>query len=270
MASAVSAARAQPGGERRAVSPRGHQVHHGDRAAHRRAAAHARVQPGASHHAHGPAHKHRVRAPRRGSDDRLFLRRRLIPHRQVLEPVAQRLGEVTRRHVLRRVLRRDHLEALRGPHRPEVRHLHQPLVQGRQQQVLRGLGQPVELVEEEDAALTHGAHQRPGDERVLPVPQPQHQGWVEPPGQAALREAVVAVHAHRLPVEVAADGQGHRGLPRSDRPLEQQMPPAGQCGERRRELPLATHDLAPLLDLPHRVHAPTLPQAWGPRPWQPE
>ena len=70
---------------------------------------------------------------------------------------------------------------------PEVRHLHDALVERRQQQVLRRLGQAVQLVQEEDAALAHGAHQRPGDEGLLAVAAREDQRRVEPAGEAALR-----------------------------------------------------------------------------------
>ena len=51
-----------------------------------------------------------------------------------------------------------------GPHLTDARHDQQALVERRQQHVLHGLGHAVELVDEEDGALAHGAHQRPGEE----------------------------------------------------------------------------------------------------------
>ena len=212
----------------RTIHPRAGQVHDRQRAAYGRAAAHARVHSRSPHDADGRAHQRRVRASGRGGHDRLLLRRRLVVHHQVLEPVAQRLREVTGGHVLRRILGRDHLEPVRRAYLPEVRHLHDSLVQRRQQQVLRRLRQPVQLVEKEDAALAHGEHQGTGDERVLPVAQPEHQGRVEPAGQPALREPVVAVDADGLPAETAAGLGGQRRLARADRALEQKMHTAVQ------------------------------------------
>ncbi len=181
----------------------------------------------------------------------------------MLEPVADGLGQVARGDVLRRVLRRHHLEALGGAHLAEVRHLQHALVERRQQQVLRRLRQAVQLVEEEDVAAAQGADQRPGDEGLVAVAEPQHQRGVEPAREAALRAAVVAVHADRLALQVAAHGAGDGRLPRAHGPLEQQVTPARERGEGRLELTLAAHDAVPPLHLPHRVHHPMLPHRDG-------
>ena len=85
---------------------------------------------------------------------------RLIQQRQVLEAVAQRLGEVAGGDVLHRVLRGHDLEALGGAHLADVRHLQEALVERRQQHVLHGLGHAVELVDEQHPAAAHGLDQR--------------------------------------------------------------------------------------------------------------
>ena len=173
-------------------------------------------------------HQPDVATPGDFRDDRLFLGGALIADLEVLEPVADGLGEVAGGDVLRRVLRRHDLEPFGGAHLPEVRHLHQPLVERGQQQVLRGLGQAVQLVQEEDTPLAHGPHQRSRDEGLLAVAAREDQRRVEPAGEATLGEAVVAVHAHRLAAEGVADGERERRLARAHRPLQQQVPAAGE------------------------------------------
>ena len=239
------------------------QLHDRDRAAHRRPAAQARVQPRRPREPHGRPYQCGVPAAGRRHDDGLLLRRGLVAELEVLEPVADGLGEVTRGDVLRRVLRRYHLKALGGAYLTEVRHLQQALVECRQQQVLRRLRQAVQLVEKEDVAAAHGADQRPRDERFVPIAEPKHERGVEPAREAALRAAVVAVHAHRLATQVAAHGKGDGRLARAHGPLEQQVTPAREGGEGRLELTLAAHDAVPPLHLPHRVHHPMLPHRDG-------
>ena len=233
------------------------------RAAHRRPATHARVHPRPPREPHRRAHERGVRAPGPLGDDRLFLGGGLVAELQVLEPVADRLGEVAGGDVLRGVLRRHHLEALGRAHRPEVRHLHDALVERRQQQVLRRLRQPVQLVQEEDAALPHRPQQRPGDERVLAVAEPQHQRRVEPAGEPALREAVVAVDAHGAASEAPADGERQRRLARAHRPLEQQVPAAGDRRARGGHLLFASDHGADGSTSARRNRPPDEPSARG-------
>ena len=192
-----------------------------------------------------------------GDHDRRLLVRALVQQREVLEPVAQRLGEVAGGDVLHRVLRRHHLEAVGRPHLADVRQLQQALVQRRQQHVLHALRHPVELVDEQHLAVPHGLDQRPGEERLFPVALLEHERRVEPAGELALGVAVVAVHAHRVAPEVAADGQGDGGLADADGALQQEVTAGAEHGQGRRQLALAADDAVLALDLLDGGHVVT-------------
>ena len=207
-----------------------------DRAAHGRAAADARVHSRPPRQSHRGAHQRGVAAPGRRRDDRFFLGSALIVQSQMLETVADGLGQMAGGHVLRRVLRGHHLESLGRAHLPQVRHLHDALVERGEQQVLRRLRQPVQLVQEEDPPLAHGPQQRPRDERLLVVAEPEHQRRVEPAGQATLREAVVAVDADGRAPEFPADGQRQGRLARPHGSFEEQVAAADEGRARRRHL----------------------------------
>ena len=104
-------------------------------------------------------------------------------------------------------------------------------------------------------ALAHGLRPAgPAKKASSPYPCFQHQRRVEPAGELALRVAVVAVHAHGVAAQVAADGEGDGGLADADRPLEQQVTAGAEHGERRRQLALAPDDAVLLLDLPDGGH----------------
>ena len=227
-----AAQRREGGPRRRGVTEPRHQLDEGRRATHRGAPTQARVDTRRPHETHRRAHQRIVAAPREACHDRLLLDGALVGESEVLEAVLQSLAEVPGGDVVRRVPGRHDHESGRRLDRAEMRHTHDPLVEGRQQEVLGGLRQPVQLVEEQRAARTHGAHERAGDERLLPIPDAEHQRRIEPSGQTALRETPVAVHAdHRQP-EALARRRGQRGLAASDRTFQQQMTAAPERGAR--------------------------------------
>ncbi|OPZ42235.1 MAG: hypothetical protein BWY94_02190 [Actinobacteria bacterium ADurb.BinA094] len=227
-----AAQRREGGARRRAVTEPHHQLDEGRRAAHRGAPTQARVDTRRPHETHRRAHQRIVAAPRETCHDRLLLDGALVGESEVFEAVLQGLAEVSGGDVVGRVPGRHDHESGRRLDRAEMRHTHDPLVEGRQQEVLGGLRQPVQLVEEQRAARTHGAHERAGDERLLSIPDAEHQRRIEPSGQTALRETPVAVHAdHRQP-EALARRRGQRGLAASDRTFQQQMTAAPERGAR--------------------------------------
>ncbi len=212
------------------------QVDDRDRATHRRSPAHARVSTRRPREPHGRPHEAVLPAAGDRRDDRLLLDGRLIPESEVLEAVTERLRQVPGGDVLRGILRRNHPEALVGVHGAEVRHLHHALVERRQQQVLRRLRQAVQLVEEEDAPLAHGAHQRTRHEGAFPIPEAQHERRVEPACEPTLGEAVVAVHTDGAQTKAAARGERQRGLAAAHRAFQQKVASAAEHGTRGRHL----------------------------------
>ena len=200
-----------------------------------------------------------------GDHDRRLLVGALVEQREVLEAVAQRLREVAGGDVLHGVLRRHHLEAVGRAHLADVRQLQQALVERRQQHVLHALGHAVELVDEQHLAVAHRLDQRPGEERLFPVPLLEHERRVEPAGELALGVAVVAVDAHGVAAEVAADGQGDGGLAHAHGALEQQVAAGAEHGQRGGQLALAADDAVLLLDLLDGGHVVTFVR-WRHRP----
>ena len=166
----------------------------------------------------------------------------------MLEPVAQRFGEVACRDVLHRVLRGDHPEAGRRAHLADVRHADPTLVERGQEHILDRLGHPVELVDEQDRAAAHRLHEGPRAEALLAVPGLEDQRRIEPAGEARLAVAVVAVHPHRVRAQPAADRERQRRLAHADGPLEQQVAAGLEDRQGEGELRLAADDAVLALD----------------------
>ena len=217
--------RRQPGGDRDQV----------DRAAHRGADPDVRVRPGTSDQVDDPRPPGGVGRPAQRHDVRLGLRG-LVVHRDPAGAVVDRRGDPLGAHRVERVHRRDQPEPRLRPHQPEPRHGQLGLGHHRDQDVQRLLGDPVDLLDVQQAALAQRPHQRAVDEDVGGVPLGEHLRRVEVPDQPGRGQLGVALDEVERRRPLRGDGPQQRRLPRPRRALEQHVRAAVEGGHEQLDL----------------------------------
>ena len=164
-------------------------------------------------------------------DDRNLIGRRLVADGDPTHAVGDRGGDAGRADRVERVHGSDEPEPGRGDDPAEPRHAELAFAHHCDEHVERFLGDPVQLLDVEQAAEPEGGHQRAVDERLARVPIAQDDRRVEVPDQPGRCELGVALDELETDAEFVRHRAQHRRLAGARRALEHHVPARSERGD---------------------------------------